>query len=466
MKHQKIIIKFFLFGLILSAGLFSFSSAHAATAIYRSVGVGNTANLNTSNRTVAISGTTATFSGAMPDNVGVGDVLEYQISSTYYLAFISGRTSSTHYAVQAADSSTPQAAPSGTDVNVFRAYTSLADALSGTSAENSAIDSSVKDFDSFSGGKDLVSADEQWNVACYADAEDLTVGATINNSAISWITDDTHYIRIYTPYQTSEVGASQRASGIWDDAKYRLDSNDDTNGPPLNINAANVWIDGLQIFSGATMMGSDAIDLTNSSGEVKISNSIFKADPVNGMSNFGINISTISNAGTYQVWNNIIYGYLAGGINLDGSANTLYAYSNTIIGSDGAGQDICYNRVDGTFVAKDDIAQSCSAGYSGTFDDSSSNNLSGLADAPGTNPANSATLTFADSSSNDYHLNSSDTAAMGQGVNLTSDSNLSFSTDIDRDSRPSSSVWDIGADEHVSLGDTTPPAACTELSVS
>ncbi|MDR3558773.1 MAG: hypothetical protein P4L58_00010 [Candidatus Pacebacteria bacterium] len=133
-------MKIFLFCLILFCSLFSFSSAHAATVIYRSVGAGNTANLNANSRTVTISGTTVTFSGAMPNNVGVGDVLQYQISSTYYLAFISSRTSSTQYTVQAADGGAPQAAPSGTAVNVYRAYTSLADAVTGSGLENPAID--------------------------------------------------------------------------------------------------------------------------------------------------------------------------------------------------------------------------------------------------------------------------------------------------------------------------------------
>jgi hypothetical protein len=48
---------------------------------YRSVGV-DSGNLNTGGRTVGISGTTATFSGSMPTRVGVGDVLQYQVTGT------------------------------------------------------------------------------------------------------------------------------------------------------------------------------------------------------------------------------------------------------------------------------------------------------------------------------------------------------------------------------------------------
>ena len=58
--------------------------------LYRSVGITAT-NLNTASRTVGISGSTATFSGAMPANVGVGDVLQYQVAATWYVAFIHGR---------------------------------------------------------------------------------------------------------------------------------------------------------------------------------------------------------------------------------------------------------------------------------------------------------------------------------------------------------------------------------------
>jgi uncharacterized delta-60 repeat protein len=53
---------------------------------YRSVGT-SAADLNTNNRTVTISGSTATFSDTMPDNVGVGDALSYNDAAsdvTYY----------------------------------------------------------------------------------------------------------------------------------------------------------------------------------------------------------------------------------------------------------------------------------------------------------------------------------------------------------------------------------------------
>jgi len=36
----------------------------------------------------------------MPDNVGVGDVLQYEVGATYYVAFISGRTHASSFTIQ------------------------------------------------------------------------------------------------------------------------------------------------------------------------------------------------------------------------------------------------------------------------------------------------------------------------------------------------------------------------------
>ena len=91
--------------------------------LYRSVGT-NSGNLNTAPETVEIIGTTATFSGAMPDNIGVGDSLSYNNGSDQ-LAFITGRSSFTVYTIANKDGGAPAATAAGTAVGVYRAYTSL-----------------------------------------------------------------------------------------------------------------------------------------------------------------------------------------------------------------------------------------------------------------------------------------------------------------------------------------------------
>ena len=84
----------------------------------------NAANLNIG-RTVEITGRTATFSGSMPDNIGVGDVLQYQVTGTWHLAFIEGRSSDLVYTVGSSTGGSPRPAAAGTAASVFRAYTLL-----------------------------------------------------------------------------------------------------------------------------------------------------------------------------------------------------------------------------------------------------------------------------------------------------------------------------------------------------
>lgn len=178
-------------------------------ARYRSTGI-TAANLNASSHTLEISNTTATFDGPMPDNVGVGDVLQYQVTGTYYLAVIHGRVSNTVYTVFATTGTTPQAAVAGTTAEVFRAYTSLA--TWEVQDENDSLNNTVENFDT---STDLVTADTVMSVACYADGPDGPV--TISG----WNTSSTNFIRVYTPVLPSEVGVSQRHAGVWDNKQIQ-----------------------------------------------------------------------------------------------------------------------------------------------------------------------------------------------------------------------------------------------------
>ena len=108
-------------------------------------------------------------------------------------------------------------------------------------------------------------------------------------------------------------------------------------------------------------------------------------------------------------------------------------------------------------IAKNCGAASCTDGYSGTFDASSTNNGSNVAgDSPGTNPRNSVTPMFS-AAPTDLHLSSGDTAWTDQGANLSADAGFAFSTDGDGVTR--TGTWDIGADEVVVAGGTIKPLA-------
>ncbi|HLC95619.1 MAG TPA: hypothetical protein VJH89_03985, partial [Patescibacteria group bacterium] len=225
------------------------TQASAATSIYRSVGPGATTALATgASNTLSIATSTATFASALPDNIGVGDVIQYDSDNNGtidVIAFIHGRTSSTVYTVKTASGGTPTATTADdNDWSIFRAYISLGNAEAGI--ENTGIASGVRNFDTFSDstGRNLVTADEWWNITVYAGQDGMAdTSATIAN----WTTDATHYIKIYTPYDSTEVGTSQRHLGKLDTQKYYINTTATGNySNNINVQQDYTRIEGLQ----------------------------------------------------------------------------------------------------------------------------------------------------------------------------------------------------------------------------
>jgi hypothetical protein len=101
----------------------------SATALYRSVGKTATELASGSGNALTISGSTATFGAGLANNIGVGDVIEYDSdgnSSIDALAFIHGRTDAKTYTVKDKDGGIPTAVTGDNDWKIYRAYTSLA----------------------------------------------------------------------------------------------------------------------------------------------------------------------------------------------------------------------------------------------------------------------------------------------------------------------------------------------------
>ncbi|MCK9378913.1 MAG: hypothetical protein M0P97_02090, partial [Candidatus Moranbacteria bacterium] len=231
---------------------------------------------------LTIASSTATFATALANNIGVGDAIQYDddgdsdIDASDSIVFISARTDSTHFTVKTASGAIPTAVSADTDWSLFRAYTSLANAETGT--ENLAIDADLRNFDSWSGGRDIAASSEQWNIACYANG--TTADAT-RVTVSGWTTAAQNYLKIYTPTLVTEVGTSQRHNGAWNTSKYNFSNDIDSTA------VSYVRIDGLQMF----MTGDDGgymVRVINSGPKTEISNNIVRANLTGSQAHIGI----------------------------------------------------------------------------------------------------------------------------------------------------------------------------------
>jgi hypothetical protein len=435
------------------AKIAGYGASGSLTTLYRSVGI-TAGNLNTDSRTVEISGSTATFSGDMPNHVGVGDVLAYNNGSNR-IAFIHGRSSATVFTVKDKDGGTPAAAEALTSVGVYRAYTSLKNWGESPQTENANITEPTED--DVHPSMDLVAANTIMMVACYGDGEDAA-SVYIDD----WTTGPDNYIKIYTPVSSSEVGTSQRHNGRWDTSAYRISM--DGTYFAIGIGERYVRIDGLQIDSNVVYNNeSNGIrvsdDNADAAVEIHIFNSIFRmtAAPLPQiaygiciLNNFG-DVTSDNSLYVAKVWNNIIYGYAesdgAGTCMYADDYGTVYAYNNTCVGGNGAtskGIAVFGGVLD--FYAKNNISIDSNDPYQNGFHTDSTNNISDTGDAPGSNPINGEP-TFVNKTGNNYHLASGDTVAQGAGADLDGDSNIAITDDIDGDARNATQP-DIGADEY------------------
>lgn len=432
----------------------------SATPIYRSVAPSKTDYLDRgvdeAGTDLSISGTTLTLENAAPDNVGVGDAIQYDSDGNDTLdaiAFISGRTSGTSYTVQSRDGGAPVPVTNDQNWAIYRAYTSLSNAEGGT--ENSGLDNITEEFDrdvGAGGGKDIYASNQQWNIAAYANG---TTADTVAVDISGWTTEPTNYIKVYTPVLASEVGTSQRHQGRWDNGRWRME----VTNRGVTSYEENIRIDGLQIYVSSPSNSSDeGIDnLASGAIDYRVSNNIVRSAGTLTADTYIYGIRVCALRGTAKIWNNIVYGFkgssmtLPGGMGMCGGYNnstvTSYIYNNTVFNnSNGFYQQSGGSPVN---IIKNNLSYNNTDNYSGTFHASSTNNLSGptQTDAPGSNPQNAKVVKFVDEAGKDFHLDPTDIAARNLGADLSADTYLAVTTDIDGKTRPNQGAFDIGADE-------------------
>jgi hypothetical protein len=387
--------------LALSLSLFS------QTTVSRSVGT----KAAYSTGTVTVSGgTTVTLSGGGFDaDWGLGDKILIGATTGYVFS----RDNSTQMTLQAS-----VANASAQAFTISRAYGSLFAWEAGEQAN-------------------LVTANQIKQAVCYGDG----IKDSQRVDIAGWTTDATHYIRLFTP-------ASERHQGVWNAAYYNLQTPATTADGQYSItcNVSNVRVDGLQISATGTFAYTGSVGAFGwAHSGIQVSNNILrKAGAVTDWSHY-VGVYDIYGNDT-KIWNNIIYDFksLDGGSGmgiyyLNGPQGTCYLYNNTLYN--------CGRGIMGNALVKNCLVQKCpTAGFEGTFNAASSNNLSDLATAPpGTTPYASTTVQFVDSAAENFLLATTDAGAKNRGVDLSTDPNIPFNTDIKGTLR--SGAWDIGADE-------------------
>jgi hypothetical protein len=445
-------------------------------AIYRSVGshpgplaVGD-GGLN------VFFGGTASFPAPLPDNVGVGDVIQYDSDANGTpdaLAFITGRdVTGADFSVQSETGGPPTSA-SGAAWQVFRAYPSLMNAVNTNMAfgalggsANPSIAAALQGFDQFSGGKDLVDAGQQWNVACYDDAPDTApvyVGAP-------WVTDATHNVLIFAPATAAQVGTTQRHRGTWG-AGYRRTAT-------LQVADRDVWIDGLAIQQSAAldMAGINRtlmVHTGHKGSDIRISNSyVEQARVATGVNSHALFVADDDRPwGTLTthvwVWNTIAVnqsstgtsGTQGNGAIVNDTSDSLAIANCTAVAMNGASALLSMND---SGVVADNLAVNTIAVTGGSLavalflfapgfrsDHVASNDGTASSNTvPVDSGINFPNTVFAFAGVGDYHLDSSDTGARGRGVSVYASYPAfpSFIDDIDGQPRLPD-PFDLGADQ-------------------
>lgn len=290
--------------------------------------------------------------------------------------------------------------------------------------------------------EDIVSLGYMLEIDCYSMQD------TYVNQESTYTTNEDYYIKITTP-------PTERHNGKWDENKYHIVA--DSTG--LRINANHTIIDGLQlkVSSSSSYQIIGIASLLPEGGKAYISNNIIWGEATGDVyGGSGIYVGYYDNPADdtryFYVWNNIVYGFNNNGNGVGYRGNTggvvtyEYVYNNTIAN--------CRTGFAGSTrtILKNNIGYNNTYDYSGSVGAASStNNLSKDASAPAYNTYyTNKTLTFVNATigaTSDFHLVTSDTDAIGKGTNLSADSILPFSTDIDGVAR--GTTWDIGADQYV-----------------
>lgn len=291
-------------------------------------------------------------------------------------------------------------------------------------------------------GLNLVSNDE------YVECECICTNGNADTSSVNisgYTTDSTHYIKIYVPDSYRHKGVFPTSGNIYRlkvGSGYRVfKSYDDyvkLHDLAAEITVAGDYNVGFH-FKGKSCEAHHCLVKVVDSGSYDYSGGFYLQN------------NPTTSPGWHKVENCIVYGAdqksTHAAFIVAGDKVTAYIYNCT-----GAK---CYNAVlgrDGVGVVKNFLGFGTTAGFvttgTASFGAACTHNASDQGDAPGSNAmdlsAYSGSDIFKDYANNDLHLAPNSPVA-GQGIDLSSDSDLAVTDDIDRTTRRF--YFDIGADQ-------------------
>lgn len=404
-----------------SATSSSFDVASGPKYVFRSSGVLATYTA-TGGESLTISGSVATFSSALTGKrIVLGDAITYDsngssTNSVNQIAFITAIISESQFKVKTASGGTPVATSGDLDWKIDRAYSDIYNAESG--AENVAISAGLRNFDTWSNGRDIVTNNEVWNI--YG-----TYGSDIGVTIDGWTTGASNYLNFYVGrYDGETLYTSYYHMGGYGGSTARFI--DSTNANMIIIQDDYVRFDGFVLLDEPD--GSDiAIQVTAAaSSDVRILNSrITTSYGASGTGNVAVKVTS----GNLKMANCTIFGYDNTNttlVSLAGGAGAYYYLYNNTIFSGKVGVDV----VSGNLIAKNNIVAGVMDGFKGTLHASSSDNSSSYkGDSAGTASITSILPYFASiTSSHSYFvgfdLHYRNTSFLFAGRNLWTDSDL------------------------------------------